>query len=295
MDTNLETGFDANREFKDTVFSLLFNDIEVLIPLYNAIFGTNYGPDTEVDIKTIRKKVSKSILNDLAFILDNRLIILVEHQSTIDENMPYRMLQYIVETYKRLHELEDDYRRNRFPLQRPKFIVLYNGTDPMPEDEQILRLSDMFASYGPLDEAGPSDLELTVKMYNVNKGHNEKMLKRCATLHEYAIFIDKVREYQKTTPDLGMAVKRAIEDCIDHNVLKKFLSLNKGEVINMMTSEWNMDIAVKVAQEEGMERGMERGEKKKALEIAKNLRARGNDVNTVAEITGLSVDDILRL
>ncbi|MCL2218912.1 MAG: Rpn family recombination-promoting nuclease/putative transposase [Chitinispirillia bacterium] len=48
----------------------------------------------------------------MAFILDNRLIVLIEHQSAIDQNMPYRMLQYVVETYKSMHELEDDYRSN---------------------------------------------------------------------------------------------------------------------------------------------------------------------------------------
>jgi hypothetical protein len=246
-----------------------------------------------VEIRTIRRKVSKSILNDLAFILDNRLIVLIEHQSAIDQNMPYRMLQYVVETYKRMHELEDDYRSSRFSLQRPKFIVLYNGAEEMPEDERIMRLSDMFAPYGPHDRVsdGPPDLELTVKMYNINRGRNEKMVKSCETLYEYAIFIERVREFQKTTPDLGTAMRNAVEDCIEKNVLRKFLTQNKGEVINMLTSEWNMDVALKVREEEGMEKGA----MKKSLEIAKNLRASGVDVDTIAKSTGLTVDDILRL
>jgi len=290
MDTNLETGFDANREIKDTLFSLLFSDKEVLIPLSNAIFGTNYGLDTEVIISTIRKRLSKCVLNDLSFILDQRLIILIEHQSTIDENMPYRMLQYIVETYKRMHNEEDDYHRSRFLLQRPKFIVLYNGIEKMKEDVRVMRLSDMFPQYKPEEKAvddGLVDLELTVKMYNINRGRNENIVKSCAILHEYSIFIDMIREYQKANMSLGDAIQRSVVDCIDQNVLKKFLLQHKGEVINMITSEWNMDLALKVR---GEEKAMERAEK-----IAKGMLAEGMDVNTISRITELSVDEILRL
>jgi predicted transposase/invertase (TIGR01784 family) len=290
----LETDLAANREYKDTVFSLLFGNKDVLIPLSNSILGTSYGPDTEVIISTIRKGLTKSGINDLSFILDKKLIVLIEHQSTINENMPYRMLQYITETYKRLHEEEDEYRKRIFTLQRPKFIVLYNGAEEMPEDMRILRLSDMFPEYKPEEKAaddGLIDLELTVKMYNINRGHNEKMVKSCATLYEYGIFIDMIREYQKQTVDLGEAIQMAVVDCIDRNVLKKFLLQHKGEVVNMLTSDWDMDVALKVEREEGMEIGA----KNERIKNASAMIAEGMDVDTVSRITGLTVDDILRL
>ncbi len=44
-----------NREFKDTVFRMLFSEKDKLIELYNAIYGTDYGSDTPVDINTIEE------------------------------------------------------------------------------------------------------------------------------------------------------------------------------------------------------------------------------------------------
>ena len=285
----------ANREIKDNVFSLLFgNDAKNAIDVSNSFLGTNYAPDTKVSFTTLTSTLAKGRINDLSFILDDRLIVLIEHQSTINESMPYRMLQYIAEIYKQLHAGKDEYRAQKFILQRPKFIVLYNGhPDKMQEDTQILRLSDMFTEYNPQDKEGDgglTDLELTVKVYNINNGRNKNMVKRCATLHEYSIFIDMVHEYHKTMT-FEEAVMKAIEDCIGQNILKAFLLKHKGRLVNMLTSEWNMDLAVEVAQEEGMARG----EKRKTLEIARAMRAKGIDINTVSEITGLSVDEILRL
>jgi len=58
-------------------------------------------------------------------------------------------------------------------------------------------------------------------------------------------------------------------------------------IINMITSEWNMDLALEVR---GEEKALE-----KAEEIARKLRAKGMRIEDVAEATGLTVDDILRL
>src|SRR5215510_6059236 len=100
----METQTNANRKYKDSVFTLLFRDKNILVRLYNAIFGTNYPADTEVVITTLVNALSMGRINDLSFVLDNRLIILIEHQSTISDNIPYRMFQYVAEIYKRLHE-----------------------------------------------------------------------------------------------------------------------------------------------------------------------------------------------
>jgi len=295
MDTPLETGQKANREIKDNVISLLLGgDTVAAIALSNSFLGTNYPPDTKVSFTTLTNTMTKGRINDLSFILDDRLIVLIEHQSTVNESMPYRMLQYIAEIYKQLHSGKDEYRTHKFILQRPKFIVLYNGfPDKMQEDVQILRLSDMFARYSPQDEEaddGLTDLELTVKVYNINNGRNKNMVKRCATLHEYSIFIDMVHENHKTMT-YEEAVVKAIEDCIKRGILKEFLLKNKGRLINMLTSEWDRDLAVEVAQEEGRKEGRLEGR----LEVARNLLSQGLDVNSIAKATGLTVDDILRL
>ncbi|MCL2183605.1 MAG: hypothetical protein FWB85_09080 [Chitinispirillia bacterium] len=290
MGTNLETGLDVNREFKDTVFSLLLNgDTESARLIANSFSGTNYPEGTEVVFKTLQNVFTKGRINDLAFILDNRLIVLVEAQSTLNENMPYRMLQYIAETYKKLHATRDEYREKMFTLQRPKFIVFYSGDKEMKEDVLTLRLSDMFAPYGPAGagaDDGSVDLELTVKMYNINRGRNVDKLKSCETLRHYSIFIGMVHEYRRAMP-LEQAIKQAVVDCIGQNVLKAFLLKHEGELVNMLVSEWNMETALEVREEEG------RMEEKR--EIARRMKAKGKSVEEIEEMTGLTVDDILRL
>jgi len=253
------TAPDANREHKNSVFTMLFDNKAVLLELSNALFGAKYAPDTPIEITTIKNALSRGRVNDLSYILDDRLIVLVEHQSTMSDVMPYRMLLYIAETYSRLYHNKMQYRRYRFPLKRPKFIVLYNGDEEMKEDVLILRLSDMFPKFAPEDGAadgGLIDLELTVTVYNIKKGRNAHIVKYCATLREYGIFTDMIRENRKTMP-LKEAIRKAVDDCIKQNALKSFLLKHREEVMGILLTEWDMDTALDVSKEECFEMGVE--------------------------------------
>ncbi|MBO5141046.1 MAG: hypothetical protein J6B76_10405, partial [Peptococcaceae bacterium] len=72
----------ANREYKDSVFSLYLSNPERLIDVYNAVAKTNYPLDTPVEINTLTNVLYKNQLNDLSFVLDNQYVVLIEHQST---------------------------------------------------------------------------------------------------------------------------------------------------------------------------------------------------------------------
>ena len=65
----------ANREFKDTVFKLLFGQREAAISACNSILGTNYGADTRLKITDIRKVFTNRKTNDLALVFEDRLIV----------------------------------------------------------------------------------------------------------------------------------------------------------------------------------------------------------------------------
>ena len=81
-----ETIIQANREHKDSVFRLLFSKPEILRNLYSAIEGIELPPDVTIDINTISGVLVKGMRNDISFIIDDRLVVLIEHQSTISEN-----------------------------------------------------------------------------------------------------------------------------------------------------------------------------------------------------------------
>ena len=95
----------TNRQYKDTLFRALFKDKKRLIELYNAIAGVNYPDD--IDVKLCPVNPVMAMFNDLAFYVGSKLIVMCEHQSTINPNMPLRFLFYISDVL-RAHALSKD-------------------------------------------------------------------------------------------------------------------------------------------------------------------------------------------
>jgi len=254
----------VNRNHKDSVFSFLFSNPDTLRELYSAIEGIAIPPDIPVDINTLSDVLFMKQINDVSFIIDNRLVVLIEHQSTINENIPLRLLEYIGRIYEKIIDIEKKYQKSLVKIPRPEFIVLYNGADPYP-DYTEMKLSEAFMSVEGLKLTGVDKipLELIVQVYNINHGHNPDILKKCKTLDSYSIFVDTIREHQKKKNTLEESVKHAVEYCIKNNILKKFLEENSSEVRNMIFGEYDrdMDIAVnrREAHEEGRKEGREEG------------------------------------
>ncbi len=275
----------ANQKNKDSVFTLLFKEKEKLIELYNAIEGTNYSSNTKIEINTLQNALFLDRINDLSFTIDGKLVILIEHQSTINENMPLRFLLYISRIYEKIISNKDIYRTSLIKIPTPEFIVLYNGEQRAGEfpDQMVLKLSDAFQ-----DVSENIELELVVKVYNINKGHNQEMAGKSKTLDDYAIFIAKIRENKERGKSLEDAVKEAIEYCIKNKILVDFLQKNGSEVINMLFTEFNIDDAKEIWQEEAREEGA----KQKALETAKKLLAKNMPVEEIADVTGLTIEKV---
>jgi hypothetical protein len=274
----------ANKKYKDSVFSSLFGNPDVLRELYSAIEGVSLSPDTCIDINTLSDVLFMEQINDISFTVDNRLVVLIEHQSTINENMPLRLLLYIARVYEKINDRKKLYKAKLIKIPAPEFIVLYNGKDPYP-DRKTLKLSDAFEDIKGFKGTGKDtvSLELVVQVYNINKGHNPELFKRSKTLDGYSFFVDKVREYEKEFP-LEEAVKEAIKYCIEENKIRNFLEEHGTEVINMLLTEWNTEEAKEVWLEEGRE--------ERNIEIARNALAKGYPPDLIHDITGLDIDVI---
>lgn len=91
----------ANRNYKDTVFRMLFSDKKNLLSLYNAVNSRDYTNPDDLEIVTLENAIYMGIKNDLAFIIDTNLY-LYEHQSTYNPNMPLRDLFYISSEYQKM-------------------------------------------------------------------------------------------------------------------------------------------------------------------------------------------------
>ena len=57
----------ANRNYKDTVFRMLFSDRKNLLSLYNAVNQTDYRNPEELEIVTLENAIYMGMKNDLAF------------------------------------------------------------------------------------------------------------------------------------------------------------------------------------------------------------------------------------
>jgi hypothetical protein len=284
----------ANREYKDSVFTKLCEDKTRLIEIYNAVSGKNYPLDTEIEIATLDDALFLSRRNDIAFVVEGKLIVLIEHQSTPCENMPIRLLIYIARAFEKLFNVDPKlkqaiYRTKLMKIPKPEFYVLYNGTEKFPERKE-LKLSDAFLVAEAPDWLG-GFLELIVTVYNINEGYNKDIAKKSKTLSGYAAFIAQVRQYLEMDYELEKAIEQAVKDCVEKDILAEFLQSNASEVINMLTAEFKMEEAVEVWKEEGREEGREEAKE----EMAKNLLADGVSPDLIARSAGLPVERIRAL
>jgi len=277
----------GNRTYKDTLFRRIFNNEPAALELYNALKGTNYTNVSIIKINTLKDMLFKTIENDLSFEVDNKMLILIEHQSTISENMAARFLLYIAVIYFKKFG-KQLYQEAVVRLPRPEFIVLYNGKAPFP-DEKIYRLYDVFkeTQYIASVENKKTDnndlipLDLTLRVININKGYNPELMRKSKKLKGYSTFVADVRKYEKTKP-LEEAIKLAVDDCLKKNILTDVFTENAQEVIEMIKLEYTLKDAIKFARKEGRAEGrvegIEKGKKEgieKGLDYVLELMAQG--------------------
>ena len=282
MMNNENTEISANKKYKDSVFTKLFGEKDKLAELYNAIAGTSYAPG-DITLATLENIIFIGRENDIAFVVDGRLIVLIEHQSTLNPNMPLRCLLYIAREYDIFAANEAIYSSRLIKIMPPEFIVMYNGMEEYP-DESELYLSDAFFEK-------TDNLELKVKVYNVNAGRSPKIMRRSATLNEYAIFVARVRENISGGLESGKALEKAVKECIKDNVLKEFLKIYGGDVMSMFNTEFNLDDAKKVWYKDGILDG----EEKKAEKVAEKMLKRGTAIEIIAEDTELSIEQVKKI
>ena len=295
------------RNYKDSLFRMVFREKKELLSLYNAINGTAYEDPEELIVTTIEDVLYMGRKNDISFLIKD-VMNLYEHQSSVNPNMPLRGLIYISMLYQGYIEQNnlDIYSSTLLKLPTPKYLVFYNGTKAEP-DRQELRLSDSF-----IKREEQPDLECRAVVLNINYGHNKELMEACRKLYEYSRFVETIRGYLNTGMKLGAAMDQAIEDCIRFDILKEFLLKHRGEVKQVILTEYNQERHAKTLLEEGRKQGREenarllqekntqlqkeREENAKLLQKARDQYARSirQLLLQVLELKGLATEAIVR-
>ena len=274
----------ANRQYKDTVFRMLFSEKENLLSLYNAVTGNTYQNADDLKIVTLENAIYMGMKNDLAFMLETN-IYLYEHQSTLNPNIPLRDLIYIGIEYQQYVDDKSLYSSSLQKIPAPKFMVFYNGTDAV-DDRVELRLSNAYEHL-----AGEPDLELKVLMLNVNEGHNKELMEQCQTLKEYAIYVARVRKYTSEM-NLNDAVARAIDECIKEGILVEFLRKNRSEVKMVSILEYDKEWEEKKLRKAEYEAGKEDGKSEGIAEIIQNMHGLGYSIEKIAEAADKTIEEV---
>ena len=238
---------EANREYKSTLFSKLFSDTDNLRELYNAIANTNYGKDTPIEFNTLEDVFLKGLKNDISFTIDNKFVILIEHQSTINNNMPLRCLMYIARVYEKITKGDKIYDESLVRIPTPEIIVLYNGKKSFP-GEQIMRLSDAFIATDESQNKFGS-LELTVRVVNINPGFNDELLQKSEALNGYTALVDHFNTLSPTMETLLEAAKETIKWGLSQNILGTFLIEHGSEVDSMLMTEYSLERHLEIKDE----------------------------------------------
>lgn len=274
----------ANREYKSTMFCMLFREKKELLELYNAVNHSCYENEEDLQIVTLENAIYMNMKNDLAFLIDLHMN-LYEHQSTYNPNMPLRDLFYVSKEYQNLVKDRSLYSTKMIKLPTPRFLVFYNGTETRPEVER-LKLSD---AYETKEEA--PELELIVTVLNINEGNNGEILNNCRTLKEYMQYVSCVRYFLNIKRmNLDEAVESAVDECIERGILEDFLKKHKSEAIAMCVYEWNEVEKEKLRKEEreiGFEEGIKQGKEILLDELRNKMMEKGFSQQEIEELLKL--------
>ena len=309
----------VRRDLKNSLFIKICGAPEhklYLLSLFNALNDTSYEEGTEVEINTIEDVIYMGIKNDVSCIVDNKMS-LIEHQSSVNQNMPVRGLMYFGRLYEKYIKQNDFniYGSKLIKLPTPSYFVLYNGRDVLP-DRSELRLSSAF-----IHEAASQKFEWTATVMNINIGTNEKLMKSCKVLEEYATFFEEIRiKIAVEGMDKERAISEVIDDCISRGfILSEYLKRHRAEVAGMLLTEYNeeetmamfkrdyeADLAQAKAEIEKAKAKAADAEAKVAdaeakvadakvkanLETAKRMKSKGWSLEDIMDCTGLTVQQI---
>ena len=277
---------EPKRDIKDSVFTFLFSDIEYTKQLYLSL----HPEDTEIRDEDFKLVTLENILaigqyNDLGFQVRDKLILLVEAQSTFSPNIPLRMLMYLAKTYNEYieeHQLSL-YREKKVSIPRPELYVIYTGEKETPD---ILRLSDMYEGSGSAD--------LTVRVLRDGQPGD--------ILSQYVDFCQVANEQVSLYGRTDEALMSTIQLCLEQGILVPFLDSRKKEVVDIMTrlfsqeKAWEMELAAHAREEreEGRKEGREEGEQMGMANLLKKMLANASILD-VSRITGISQEEITRI
>lgn len=161
------------------------------------------------------------------------------------------------------------HRRSMIKIPVPHFVTFYNGLEKWVEDEDEIRLSDMYEI-----SADNPELELKVRVININE--DVHILNKCKTLRDYMTFVNKVRfKMGVEGDDVRIAVTEAIDECIDEDILVDFFEQHREEVVEVSIYDYDEEDVRRTLFEEAKEMAKEELKREAKEELTQEVFAEG--------------------
>ena len=213
----------AKRTAKNSVFVDLFQDKRYLLKLYKTLHPEDIeATEDSLTNVTIENVLTDNLYNDLGFIANNRLMILIEAQSTWTVNILIRVLLYLAQSYHEYFERthQNLYKSTKVKMPKPELYVIYVGSKGRKPD--IISLSQEFFK--------GIDIDIEVKAKVIYERNTDDII------NQYIIFCKVYNEQLKIYGMKKQAVTETIRICKDRNVLKEYLESREKEVVTIMMS-----------------------------------------------------------
>ena len=261
-----EEGVDKTlkRTVKDSVFTDLFGQKRYLIQLYRSLHpeDTETGEDN-ISIVTIQNVITDSLYNDLGFLVKDKLVILVEAQSTWSPNIVIRALLYLMRTYNDYFSERDVdlYASKKVTLPCPELYVVYTG-DRKKVPESLNLAEEFFKGQKPMVDA-------TVRIL---RGGSKGDI-----LSQYVAFTQVCKEQVALHGRTQKAVEEIVRICQTTDILAEYMKSREKEVKNIMFTLYDEEEILrrhdKTVAEEAKQQGISQGISQGIITSLRNLIA----------------------
>ena len=272
----------VNRNAKDSVFVDLFEHPEYLLQLYRVFHPEDtITREEDLTIITLESLFLKERYNDLGFLAGNRLMILVEAQSSWSVNILVRFLLYVADTYNRYIEKNDLdlYTSRKVQLPVPELYLIYTGD--RKNCPEALSLSEEIFGIGNGDAA----VEVRARVLRDSKQGD--------ILNQYVsftrIFDEQVRKLGRTRA----AVEKTLRICRERDVLADYLAKEEVAAIMFTFVDKEKQLARYIKEEredahsKGMEQGIRQGVEQGIRQGIKQGIKQGEETGTLSSIRNL--------
>jgi hypothetical protein len=207
----------AKRTAKNSVFLDLFQDKKYLLELYQTLHPEDVdATEDDLDIVTIENILTDNLYNDLGIIAHgDRLLLLIEAQSTWTPNILVRILMYLAQSYHEYCERTSQslYKNAKVKIPKPELFIIYSGN--RKEKPEIITLSKEFFS------GDDTAIEVKAKVIYETDGDD--------IINQYIVFCKVFDDQRKVRGLTQEAVEETIRICKDRNILKNYLESKEKE------------------------------------------------------------------